>query len=377
VTGRLAQWASGGPGRFQHNLVKHVAQKEGVQLTLLGTMPPKVPNLVNPYPSNVAVHAVRTTTTADSFGDLAISNLEYPFLAFNDTYDIVHFNILPGLRLLTLMAALKPRRKNTKYIGNMHGAPGEIGLYNDPRIKRMLTGLHWKLAQGFLKSFDSVVVLSNRVRKDAIHLGIAEERLTLIPNAVPDEIIRATPLEPSKNVILCYGNFYPIKGQDLLIRAYARSQASRDHKLMLVGRGNPTFLEECKRLAATLGVEDKVLFSQFLPWDRLIEEIPSSKVCVFPSRFENASTAILEAMSLGRPIIATSNGGTEDYAEDQKEALLINPLKIDDLSEALDKVCYDQKLRERLGANAVVRAKQYTWSRIAQKYIDLYLDLYG
>ncbi|MDG6908065.1 MAG: glycosyltransferase family 4 protein [Nitrososphaerota archaeon] len=377
ITGRLAPWITGGANRLEYNLVRWVASDRLVELTLLGTVPPSPKNPLSDYPSNVTVCAVKSSTAADSFGDIAISNVVYPLAVSRQRYDIVHFNILPGLRTLSLMWMLHSQKNRIKRVVNIHGYPGEVRLYSDSIAEQMVSNIHWKTASLFLNSFDAVVVHSNSMKKIVNEIGIETKRILFIPNGIPDELSLAARSTTISDVVLCVGNLYPIKGQDLLIRAFARSSISKTHKLVFVGEGNPAFKNQCKILASVMGVNDKVSFSGFLSQDELREKILSSKVCVFPSRFEPAGSAILEAMSLRKAIIATMKGGPTDYIEDGEEGCLVDPAETEQFAELLDKVCTERGLRERLGNNAAIKSRQYSWSQITKKYEQLYLSLVG
>lgn len=112
-----------------------------------------------------------------------------------------------------------------------------------------------------------------------------------------------------------------------------------------------------------------------------VDDVPgllaASDVFVLPSRFEGTPIAIMEALCVGLPIVATSVGGIPEEITDEVEGLLVPPRAPALLADALVRVIRDPHLREGLAAGAAARAKQYDIRVAARRMESTYLSLVG
>jgi glycosyltransferase involved in cell wall biosynthesis len=106
------------------------------------------------------------------------------------------------------------------------------------------------------------------------------------------------------------------------------------------------------------------------------EYLQAADLFVLPSRAEGLSNALLEAMAVGLPIVATAVGGTSDAISHGGNGLLILPEDQVALSEAIISLLQDSALRERLGYAARCTVEtEYTISSVAARYLELYQTL--
>jgi glycosyltransferase involved in cell wall biosynthesis len=134
--------------------------------------------------------------------------------------------------------------------------------------------------------------------------------------------------------LACVARLYPPgKGQDVLFEALAGPPwAGRAWKLYLYGEGQ--MREGLQRLAARLGLADRVVFAGF----RSVEEIWSANhVLVMPSRFEGLPLAMVEAMLCARPVVATDVAGHAEIIEDGVTGFLAEAPTVGSISAALER----------------------------------------
>ena len=94
-------------------------------------------------------------------------------------------------------------------------------------------------------------------------------------------------------------------------------------------------------------------------------------VFVFPSKWEGLGLALIEAMSVGLPIIATNTGGIPNFVENEKNGLLIDA-RIDQLTDAMLRMT-DKTLRKELGMAAKTKIETFFSSQVmTEKYYELY-----
>jgi glycosyltransferase involved in cell wall biosynthesis len=113
---------------------------------------------------------------------------------------------------------------------------------------------------------------------------------------------------------------------------------------------------------------------QFFPFENNIFSLYQSSNCfILPSRGEGLSNALLEAMSMELPVIATSVSGTTDVVENGSDGLLIQRDSAESLAAAMVNIISDPELAHRLGKNARQKVEsRFSLEWVAQQYSDLY-----
>lgn len=162
------------------------------------------------------------------------------------------------------------------------------------------------------------------------------------------------------------------KGIDDLLEAF--SQCNNEHaRLLVAGNGDiDTFKERCR----TLGIENKVDFLGWINNSEKLQLLAKTDVVVLPSYAEGLPMSILEAMSVGLPVITTPVGAVEDAITARTHGLLIEPGNINDLCSALNELISDNEKREYLGNNAKSKFKQYfEVDVVAKKLAEYYTEL--
>jgi glycosyltransferase involved in cell wall biosynthesis len=138
----------------------------------------------------------------------------------------------------------------------------------------------------------------------------------------------------------------PEKGFDLLLRAFAQcATVNKQARLRLAGDGPQR--SALIRAAADLGIVDRV---EMVGWvDDITAFFAGIDVFVFPSRpeFDGLPNVILEAMALGRPVVATDVGGVASVIEDGVTGYLVPPLDVAALAAAMERAATaDGRLRD-------------------------------
>ncbi|TMJ66535.1 MAG: glycosyltransferase [Alphaproteobacteria bacterium] len=183
----------------------------------------------------------------------------------------------------------------------------------------------------------------------AIAKGWPRERITHLPNFVPDAAAAAGNVAPGERapLALAVGRLHPNKGFDLLLEALA---ATREVTLWIAGDG--PLRPRLERLATRLGIIGRV---RFLGWR---EDVPrllaAADLLVCPSLHEPLGNVVIEAWSAGLPVVATASDGPAGLIRDGESGILV-PLPgsrgggPQALADAIERVCADPALRARLG----------------------------
>jgi glycosyltransferase involved in cell wall biosynthesis len=170
------------------------------------------------------------------------------------------------------------------------------------------------------------------------------------------------------------GRLQPWKGQEVFLRGAARlAEARADLRFMVVGGAilgwEGSYPEDLRRLAANLGIADRVHFAghqaDVHPWFDALD------VVVHASFGEPFGLVLVEAMAHGKPLVATNLGGPLEIVEDGTSGLLVPPGDPERLAEAVGRILADPGLAMALSSAAVERSKVFTEERMAKEFADL------
>lgn len=162
--------------------------------------------------------------------------------------------------------------------------------------------------------------------------------------------------------LLYVGRTDPRKGVGTAIAALA--ELPEEATLRIVGEGDAEAERELAREAAAAGVEERVLFGPLPTRDELKAIYAGCDAVVFPVLWpEPWGLVPLEAMGLGRPVLATGQGGSGEYLRDGQNCLLHPPGDASALAAAVRRLAADAELRERLRAGGAVTAPRFTADR--------------
>jgi glycosyltransferase involved in cell wall biosynthesis len=171
--------------------------------------------------------------------------------------------------------------------------------------------------------------------------------------------------------VICVARLIERKGQHHLIEAVKRlADDGVDLRLSLVGTGDSQ--DEYVALTRSLGIEDRVRFAGYVPRDAIAAQFAAAHVFALPSYNEGMSVAVLEAMAAGLPVVVTRTGGTEELVQEGVNGLTHDWADVGALAAHLRRLAADRGLARRMGAESRVRAMQFSWDRIAGRFLELF-----
>lgn len=204
--------------------------------------------------------------------------------------------------------------------------------------------------------------------------NISREHIHLVPNPVDAKAVREQAGSPQPRDGLfrfcTVGNLFRQKGADVLLEALAIAEPSlpRAWELMLVGDGPRR--AELEALARTRGIADHVTFHGEIA--NAYPVMARADVFVSPSRWEGFGVALVEALSLGVPVVATAcPGGPSEILAGGEHGLLVPSEDPAKLADALIRIAADDALRARLAVAGRERAENYAPRRVAERLVRL------
>jgi glycosyltransferase involved in cell wall biosynthesis len=175
-------------------------------------------------------------------------------------------------------------------------------------------------------------------------------------------------------VFVFVGRLIDLKGVDLLLIAFQRLLERMAAKLLVVGNGPEE--ADLAAQAQELGISAAVSFLGFVEQDDIPAIVAKCRALVLPSLHDCGGAVVLEAMSLGKPVIATNWGGPADYL-DPSCGILVDPLSeesfVGGLVDAMLRLAMDPALAAKLGANGRKKVERdFDWRKKVDSMIGHY-----
>jgi glycosyltransferase involved in cell wall biosynthesis len=197
------------------------------------------------------------------------------------------------------------------------------------------------------------------------------------PDRVSTTLTPERPLPPKRNGIvrvMFLGQLVERKGLHVLVQAFARVHDASE-LLMAGGDWNAAgYPAQLKALARRAGVESRIHFENHR--QDIGALLSTADIFVLPSLSEARPRSVIEAMSLGLPVVASDTGGLPSLVAHEETGLLVQPGSSASLADALDRVIRSPALRDRMGAAGRSRADaECRPERTAAEYVALYRRL--
>jgi len=292
--------------------------------------------------------------------------------------------------VLPLRRAIKSIRPDVLFStildANIVAALATVGLIRKPKLILRETNslrargdvgsFRWCLAGWAYTRADIVIALSSGVERElAEDFNLCRDRLLTVSNPVDvaaartkagllDSVISSW----EGSTLVAAGRLHRQKGFDLLIQSIAELKR-RDIRIVILGDGP----EEAalRRQVAQMNMSDRVEFTGFLdnpyPW------LAAADLFVLPSRWEGFGHVIVEAMSVGTPVIAADcPHGPADIIEDGVDGRLTPVEDPVALGTAIEAMLSDPKSLLRFSEKAEIKAEQFDVETIVEQYLALF-----
>ena len=171
--------------------------------------------------------------------------------------------------------------------------------------------------------------------------------------------------------ILHVGVIEPRKNIPTLIRAYAKLRARRRlrHKLVLAGGLGWLYHDVFHEIEAQM-LGDDVVLTGFVPDEELPTLYSLADAMVWPTLYEGFGLPPLEAMACGTPVVCSNRSSLPEVVGDA--ALTVAPTDVDGLTDAMERVLFDEGTRTDLIARGYTRPPLFTWEKAAHKLVSCF-----
>ncbi len=225
----------------------------------------------------------------------------------------------------------------------------------------------------YKKNIDLFIAPSEFVKQELVKSGFDEKKIVVIPHFISLNKEDVQSLK-KKNQILAYGRLDESKAFDELITAFSKIK-DKEVRLAIAGQGPEK--ENLVRLTDKLGLKNRVDFLGQLNKEELKQEILNSLFIISPSRVhETFGLAVLEAMALGKAVIAAKVGAIPEIIKSQKTGLLYHPGNIEELTSNINLLLNDTDLTDRIGNTSKESAeKNFNSEDHYNKILSAYLSV--
>jgi glycosyltransferase involved in cell wall biosynthesis len=237
---------------------------------------------------------------------------------------------------------------------------------------------HYAITRYALAKADHVTACGLRLANATLRYAPRAKPITVVPYGV--DLARFRPVARADagagNVAVgAVARLSREKGLDLLLRAAARVvQDGTPLRVVLAGDGPER--DRLVRLAARLGIADRVDFRGEVPHDQVPGVLAGLDVFVMPSRAEGFGVAALEAQAMEVPVVASGVHGIPDVIDDGRTGILVPPGNIEALAAAIVRLATDPALRAAMGhAGRAFVEERYRWQENAAQMERLYHHL--
>jgi teichuronic acid biosynthesis glycosyltransferase TuaC len=263
-------------------------------------------------------------------------------------------------------------------LGKKLGVPVVLGAIGSDVNRIPDWPTRW-LTQKALREASFVLAVSEHLRLEAIRLGASAERTRTVRNGCDTSIFHLADrlaaraelgLDPGSSIIAFVGWLSPTKGLRELVDAVIRLVASHP-KLLLVCIGEGHLRDELEARVARAGVARNVGFPGRCSSPQVAHWLVASDVFCLPSYAEGSPNALIEALSCGRPAVATAVGGIPELVN-ADNGILVPPRDSEALAEALRRT-----LARQWDEAGIARAFTRGWDRVADDTYEMCMDALG
>jgi glycosyltransferase involved in cell wall biosynthesis len=289
-------------------------------------------------------------------------------LCRKERYDVIHVHWPFPHAIMGYFAKMSAR---CSMVSTFHGV--ELRWVKS-RMRFFVPFVRWAI-----KKSDAVTANSNATRDNI--LSILPKEVAIVPFGTALAVSEPTPI-PSGNLILFAGRLVERKGVRYLVDAVKMLSLKMDVRLVIVGDG-PEF-QSLKEQVKQNGLEERIALAGRVSDKELEHYYQSCSVFVLPAvtdakgDTEGLGVVLIEALSYGRPVVASRAGGIVDIVKDGETGLLVPEKDPRALAVAIERILRDRNLASKLAEGGLKHVeKSFAWDSIVDTLSNLYARLSG
>jgi len=290
--------------------------------------------------------------------------------------EIIH--LMGNWTFLNAVIYISARRHHKNYVVC---PAGTLPIFGRSKVFKRI--YHAVVGKAILRHSQRCIAITADEAADLKKAGAIADSISVIPNgirleeyAAKDDIgFRRAHHIPNVPFILYCGRLNPIKGPDLLLRAFCALKGRLSHHLVMAGpdEGMLTGLRDMVRRE---GLDERVHFVGYLGGTEKSQAFHAADLLAIPSRSEAMSIVVLEAGAAGTPVLATNRLGFDELSS--VGGGVVVPATDDGLRRGLSEMLLESADLRLMGSRLRDYVeRKFTWDKMALKYSDLYAEIVG
>jgi len=259
--------------------------------------------------------------------------------------------------------------------------------------EKFMVTFNWFLRifeEKMLERADKIIAVSQFTKRELLeYYKVPESKIRVIYNGVDTrkfqpakdkrKIKKALGFNPDDLAIVSVGRLYARKGLFTLIESIpAVVKRFKNAKFIISGKGQSDEMRKLTAYAEKIGVKDNIVFTGYYPDKKLPKLYQAADVFAFSTFYEHHPFAVLEALSTGLPVVATSVGGIPETIENGKNGFLVEPFSP---AQFADKILYLLEHPAEASEMGVLARKtvleRFDWRIVVKDVLKVYDEALG
>lgn len=376
----LGQWIGGVESHIYY-LCKHLIDNGHHVTFLTGAIPKNKDQIVI---NGINVVRVRfrgiIRRTWDPYNLLFTRQLLFPIptiqraLKLKTKFDIIHGHIYTSSLATSLIGKIRGSGK----ISTIHGSYYDV--WHQIRKNKLKATLYKTteriLAPLIVKLCDIQIHTDRAFAEKLLRWGAPSNKIQVIENGVDineynPKKVKKPILRSDRPIIMVVRRLVPKNGIEYFIRAAPAIHRETNARFVVVGDGPERY--NLETLSHNLGISQETTFVGGVPHLEIPKYLAAADIVVIPSLVEATSIAMMEAMAMEKPVVASDIPGLQEISNYGEFAKLIPPKDPQSITRAVISLLRDNKSRKNLGRNArayIIKTK--SWESVTKQTLNLY-----
>ena len=229
----------------------------------------------------------------------------------------------------------------------------------------------------------TIIAVSSNTKKDLIKLySVPEEKIAVISEGYEQSTVNSQqlsgklkndgrlPMTDDKPYLLFIGRLEERKNIMGIVEVFEilKDKYQIPHELVLVGKPGYGFDKIQSKIQDTR-YNNQIILLGFVSEEQKWDLLKNSEVFLFPTMYEGFGIPILEAQSVGVPVVTSNVSSMPEVAGDS--ALLVDPKNLGEIAQAVQKILTDENLKKNLIAKGLENVKRFSWDKCSQEITEI------
>lgn len=202
-------------------------------------------------------------------------------------------------------------------------------------------------------------------------VGLEGYKVQIIPNVVELEDYNYKERSKISPKLIWMRTYHPIYNPEMAVKVLAKLKESEPSATLVMAGADKGLESKIKLMAEKMKLSESIRFAGFLDLKKKLKEFSDSDIYLHTNRIDNMPVSVIEARSMGLPVVATSVGGLPYLIDHGIDGMLVESEDVDAMVKAILKLLNDPSLTQKISQNGREKAKLSSWGVVRQKWENL------